>query len=322
MEVVVPLGVQADTARVARCRRARVAQIRLGDEEQRAPHLGGESVDRGREFLQEGERPVVDQGVHGVEAQAVQPVVPQPGERAAEQEGADLVRAGGVEVDRRAPGRGVGVGEVGTEGGQVVAGRAEVVVDHVQHHAEAVRVGCVDKALQCLRSAVRLVHGPQRHPLVAPAVHPGERAERHQLDVGDAQLGQFAEPFGRRVECSPGGVRADVELVQHRTPQPFPVPGVAPHIGVLPHQRARAVRAVGLTARAGVGQHRAAVQREAVPGAVVGLRLGGPPVPALCVPGHRALGALQPQRDLLLGLRCPYLEQHWRSPRRRCRPPS
>ena len=52
-----------------------------------------------------------------------------------------------VEVDGRAPGRGVTLGEVGAELGEVVALGAEVVVDHVEDQLEAVLMAGVDQVL-------------------------------------------------------------------------------------------------------------------------------------------------------------------------------
>lgn len=101
VEVVVPLGVQPEAARVARCRGPRVAEVGLGDQRQRTAQFRRERVGRRRQFLQEGQRPAVGQGVDRVQSQPVQPVVPQPAERAAQQEGPHLVRTGSVEIDRR-----------------------------------------------------------------------------------------------------------------------------------------------------------------------------------------------------------------------------
>lgn len=104
VEVVVPLGVQTDAAGLARSRRPRVAEVGLGDEGERTAQFRRECVGGGGQLLQERQRPRVGQGVDRVEPEPVEPVVAEPGERAAPQEGPHLVGARRVQVDRRAPG--------------------------------------------------------------------------------------------------------------------------------------------------------------------------------------------------------------------------
>lgn len=248
VEVVVPLGVQAEAARRARGRGPRVAEVGLGDQRERTAQFGRERVGRRGQLLQEGQRPPVGQGVHRVQPQPVQPVVPQPGERAAQQERPHLVRAGGVEIDRRAPRRAMGLGEVRAEGREVIAGRAEVVVDHVQQDRETETVRRVHEALQPLRPAVRFVHRPERHALVPPPVGAGERADRHQRHMGDAEPGQVPEPGRRRVEGALLGVRADVQLVQDGARKPPARPVGAPLEQGVVDDGALAVRPVRLAA--------------------------------------------------------------------------
>ena len=59
-----------------------------------------------------------------------------------------------IEVDRRAPRRGVTVGEVRAKAAEVVARRAEVIVDHIEEDGQAARVAGIDQAFQPLRAAV------------------------------------------------------------------------------------------------------------------------------------------------------------------------
>ncbi|CAM5681612.1 hypothetical protein STENM327S_05756 [Streptomyces tendae] len=292
MEVVVPLRVHAQAALRARGDDPRVVQVGLGDQEERPVQIGREAVHGGRQLLQEVARARVGQGVHRVQAQPVDPVVPQPRQRAVHQIRPHLVGAGRIQVHGDAPGRVVGVGEVRAEGGQVVAGRAQVVVHHVQDHAEAERVRPVDEPFQRLGPAVRLVHRPQRDPLVPPAMPSGEGAQRHQLDVGDAQAHQVFEALGGGVEGALGGVRPHVQLVQdpagQRTPRPRGTPGVPPVVD----DRAQPVGAVRLAARSRVRQHRPVVHREAVSRPVTRLRLTAPPPRPLRIALQRARGAV------------------------------
>ncbi len=313
MEVVVPLGVQPEAALLAGGDEPRVVEIRFGDQEERPAQVVGERVHGRRQLLQEMHRPGVPQRVHRVETQPVEPVVAQPGQRTAHEIRAHLVRAGRVEVHRGAPGRLVGVREVGPEGGQVVAGRAEMVVHDVQDDSQAEFVRPVDEALQRLGTAVRLVHRPQGDTLVPPAVPAGERAQRHQLDVRDAQFREVSEPARRRVQGALGGVRPHVQFVEDRARQRVPGPVGAPRVPRRVDHGAQSVGTVRLTARAGIGQDRPVVHREPVPGPLRRLRLARPPsgTPGITVQRARDTGAMERHP---LGPWCPHLESHGRFP--------
>ena len=96
-------------------------------------------------------RVVVD-GVHGVEAEAVEPVVAHPQLGVLDR---PLAHAGLRVVERVAPGRlAEPVGEVGAERAQRLVAGADVVVDDVEDDAEALAVRCVDEPRQSLRAAV------------------------------------------------------------------------------------------------------------------------------------------------------------------------
>ena len=88
----------------------------------------------------------------------------------------------GVVMSLREERLGIGVQEVPV--------RPEMVVDHVQHDAEAQPVGRIDHRLQVVRGAVITVWRIGQGPVVAPVPRPGEVADRHQLDDGDAQVFQ------------------------------------------------------------------------------------------------------------------------------------
>src|SRR5690606_14587132 len=116
-----------------------------------------------------------------------------------------------------APRRLVPVGEVGPEGGEVVPGRAEVVVDDVHHYADASRVAGVDESLEAVGAAVGVVRGEQVDAVVAPAAVAGELGHGQQLDGVDAELDEVGQAGDGAVEGALGGERADVELVEHRS---------------------------------------------------------------------------------------------------------
>ena len=115
-----------------------------------------------------------------------------------------------VVVDGLAPGGVMGGSEVGAEDAEVVARRAQVVVDDVEAHADAGSVGGVDEAHQGLGAPVGLVDGPQAHPVVAPSGSTGEGGQGHELDDVDAQLGQVIEPGDGAVQGALGGEGAHV----------------------------------------------------------------------------------------------------------------
>ncbi|MEY9485415.1 hypothetical protein RKD26_001209 [Streptomyces calvus] len=313
VEVVVPLGVHAEAAVLARGDDPRVVQIRLGDQEQRPARVGGQVVHGPGQLLQEVAGARVHQRVHRVQPQPVDAVVPQPRQRAVHQVGAHLVGAGGVQVDRRAPRGVVGVGEVRAELRQMIARRAQVVVHDVQDHTQTQRVRPVDEPLQSVRPAVRLVHRPQRHALVPPPVHAREGTHRHQLHVGHAQLREMTQTFGGGVEGALARERAHVQFVQHRAGQLTPGPLGPPGEPVVVDDRAQPVGTVRLAARTRIGQDGAVVQREAVPRPVPRLGLRPPPPLPLRIALHRARVAVAPERHPA-GLRCPHLELHGRFP--------
>src|SRR5436853_331881 len=80
-----------------------------------------------REVLQERLGGVIDDGVHGVDAQRIDVKLLDPLQGVVDEEPAHVVAVRPVEVQRRAPRRLVAVGKVRSELGEVVPLRAEVV---------------------------------------------------------------------------------------------------------------------------------------------------------------------------------------------------
>src|SRR6185312_618559 len=146
------------------------------------------------------------QRVHGVEAQRVDVEITQPHQRVLDNE---LAHGGFLGVDQVAPGAASAL-QVRAEAGQVVTGRAEVVVDDVEHDGQAARVGGVDEAFEPVRSAERFVYRVPGDPVVTPVPDAVDGVDRQHLDVRDAELDEVVEPFDRRVECGARRERADV----------------------------------------------------------------------------------------------------------------
>ena len=99
--------------------------------------------------------------------------------------------AGPVEGEPGAPRRVAAARDQGRRvGAEIVAFRAEVVVDDVEHHRDAVRVRGIDQRLEVLGAPVAGMRREEQHPVVAPAAAAGERGHRHQLDRRHAQGGE------------------------------------------------------------------------------------------------------------------------------------
>ena len=80
---------------------------------------------------------IVADFVHGIEAEAVEMVFGQPVAGVGQHEVAHHRRTVAVEIDRRAPGRLMLVGQHRRVVRQKIPLRPEVVVDHVEQHADA-----------------------------------------------------------------------------------------------------------------------------------------------------------------------------------------
>src|SRR6185369_9414691 len=107
--------------------------------------------------------------------EAVEVIFRDPLSRVGEEEVAHWSAVRIFEVERLAPIVGVAVGEVVIgKLFQVVAVRAEMVVDHVENDAETERVGAVDEAAQVVRIAIEMVGSEEADAVVAPAEGAGE----------------------------------------------------------------------------------------------------------------------------------------------------
>ena len=242
--------------------------------------------------------------VHGVEPQAVDVEVAHPLLGRLQRPLADGVRVLVVVVDRLAPRRLVVRGEVGAERLQRLgAGGADVVVDDVEQHREALGVGGVDQALQPLRAAVGGLRGRQVDAVVAPAVAAGELGHRHQLDRRHPELAQAAQMRDGGVERPRGSEGADVQLVDHQVVDAGRRPAlVGPLEGGGVEQPRRPAQALRLPAAAGVGQLGAVDQVR-----VVRARLHRRLVHAVAGVLERVLAPVHPQADPL-GVRRPDAE--------------
>ncbi|CAB4934707.1 unannotated protein [freshwater metagenome] len=299
VEVVAPLRGEPEPAGGPRGDHPRVVEVGLRDQGQRSALRHAERVDLGGQLLEHVGGPLVDQGVHGVQPQAVDVHVPQPHQRVVDDVPAHLVGVRPGQVDRVAPGVRPALAEHREELGQVVPRRAQVVVDDVLDHRETALVAGVDEPLVAGRPAVPLVDGVPGDAVVAPVVRAVEPVHRQQLDEADAEGHQVVQPGDGRVEGAGLGERAHVQLVDHAAGQRPPGPGpVHPAVRGGVEAAGRPVHAVGLAASSGVRSGGGGVVEQE---AVVGLRRGGHgrPPPPVVVPGHLVDGAVQLQADPL-----------------------
>ncbi len=171
-----------------------------------------------------------------------------------------------------------------------------MVVDDVEDHEQARRVGGVDEAGEALRAAVARLRRRDVDAVVAPPPASGELADGHELDRRDAELAQLGEVLDRRVEGPLLRERADVELVEDEVLEAHVRPRRGPREGPrVEHPRGPADPA-GLPARARVGQ-RHAVEDDLVVVAVGGRQDGRADPEALL--GERVVLPAQPQPHVL-----------------------
>jgi hypothetical protein len=194
---------------------------------------------------------LVDDCVDRVEPQAVKAELLEPVERVVDEEPAH--RAG--EVDRGAPRRRAApLEELRGVEVQVVAVGPEMVVDHVEQHHQAPGVRRIDQALEVRGRAVARVRRERQHAVVAPAALAGEVADRHQLERGDAEVGEVVEPVERGGERAARGEGADVQLVHDRLgPRPSRPAVVVPLVVERIDHPARRVHVVRVPARRRIG---------------------------------------------------------------------
>jgi hypothetical protein len=303
VHVVVPLPVQPVPAALARGDQPGVVLIGLRHQRQRPPEVRRERLDLHRQLLQQVHGRAVVQRVHGVQPQGVHVELVEPPQRVVDDVPPHLARLRPVQVESRPP-RSVRGGEVRPELRQVVPRRPQMVVHHVQAHAQTATVARVDELLERVRPAVRLVHREPRHPVVTPAVLAVERVQRHHLDHVHAQLHQLVQVLDRAGQGAAGGEGAHVHLIEHRPRQPPTRPrGVGPAGGVHPVHPREPVHAVRLTRRPRVGTRGArlvvvAGQHEPVVPAHLPRHAGRPPAVLRSPHGDRlGAGGVQDQAD-------------------------
>ena len=155
----------------------------------------------------------INVGVHRVQAQSIDVVIAQPHQCVVDQEAAHFRGAGFFEIDRVTPGRGVAVGKIRSKFCQVIAHRAEVVIDHVQQHGEPFAMARIHEVLKIVGLSVGIENRIQIHSVIAPSTLAGEIGDRHQLHVGHTQVFQIVQAGLCRFQRSLRRKRAQMQLV-------------------------------------------------------------------------------------------------------------
>ena len=168
VQVFVEEAVHAVAAVRHRPHQPRVLRLVLGDDDHRSRRrrLAGDPRQRGEDVLG---RDVVDL-LRGVDAEAVEVELAHPVGDVRQHQLAQALAVRVVEVERLAPlVRVPAAGVPARELRQVVAGRAEVVVDDVEDHGQAEPVRGVDEVLEIGGRAVAVERREPLHAVVAPA---------------------------------------------------------------------------------------------------------------------------------------------------------
>ncbi len=79
---------------------------------------------------------MIENRVHGVEAQRVDMKFGDPIQRVLNEIISYLVAERAVEIERLSPRRFIAIGEVGTEVGEIISLGSEMVIDHVKDHGQ------------------------------------------------------------------------------------------------------------------------------------------------------------------------------------------
>ena len=215
VEIVGPVRIQAEAAAFGGIHEPGIIQVAFGDEHDLAVAGCREGVHGAGQFLQQVHGLETVDRAHGIQSQPIETVDVQPHARVVENKLPDAITVCAVVVDRIAPGRFDQVGEIRREVIQVVAIRAEMVVDHIQQHGEAVCMAGCDKPGEILRSAVGGLRRKQIDTVIAPPMLARKGRKRHDFDMGHAKGDEMRELLrGARVG-SLGRESADVQLIDN-----------------------------------------------------------------------------------------------------------
>jgi len=159
--------------------------------------------------------------VDGIEAQAVESIVAQPHQRIVDDEAAHRIAVRPVVVDGRAPVGLIAIGEIRSVPRQIISIRPQVVVDHIQQHADTPCMTSLHEGDELLRRAVGGKRRVQIDAVISPPLPARKRRHRHEFHVSDAEFTHVLKlRLGRRVRPL-GGESPDVHFVYDRVAQRF-----------------------------------------------------------------------------------------------------
>ena len=142
-------------------------------------------------------RAIIGNGVDRIKAQTIGVELFQPIEGVVQEKVAH--RALFVEGKSAAPRGPMPLREEGfCKSVQVIAARAEMIIDNIDqnHHAEGMRA--IYQTLQIIRRAVGCVRSEMRDAVIAPIAPTRAVGKRHQLDGGYANIAPMFELFSKR----------------------------------------------------------------------------------------------------------------------------
>jgi len=148
---------------------------------------------------------------------------------------------------------------------QIVAVRAEVVVDHVKQYHQAAFVSSRDKALEVFRTTVGGIRREGQNAVITPVAPSREIGNRHEFQGGYAKFREIVQPFdgARKTACR--GETADVEFIDHRFLPGAALPSIfGPLEGGRVNHFGRTMYVIGIKARDRVGNQQPVGQPELV----------------------------------------------------------
>ncbi len=245
-----------------------------------------------------------EQGMHRVEAKAVETIVFEPMQRVADGEGADLLNA---IVDGMSPRRVSAGEECRRIAVEVVTFRAEMVVDDIEKNHEPARMRFVDQHPQIVGPTIGAVGRIEQDTVIAPISAACEIGNRHQLDCGYSGVNDVIELVDCCAKRAGGRERADVQLQDGRILPRSPTPLLcAPFELIVIDDLTRPEHILRLEVRGWVGNLHFAVDAILIECAGARTRYGEL-VPALR-PCLQRIGAIQQHLDAV-GCRRPEAER-------------
>src|SRR5262249_49585497 len=129
-------------------------------------------------------------------------------------------------INRCSPWRVCGSEEGRSIATEIIALRAEVIVDDIQKHHQGARMRSIDKRPQIVGRAVGAVRCIKQNAVVAPVPPPGKVGDGHELDSSDAACCDMVEFADCRAEAALRREGSDMQF-QDRRLSPWPTAPVS-----------------------------------------------------------------------------------------------